>query len=157
MKFQLIMEELTEASYEQFNALWDNILPSELKRLNAYLDKYGFEVELLDEYYDEDSEIYADSVGIFCRDIQDNASVFPIYINKNEIYKILSEDNLEMDASEIKYAIEGTLWHEAGHGIIDYLAYEYDFDDEEETAEDFAQYKENSDLASALQDWVDAN
>ena len=107
-------------------------LEQELNYLNKWLDKYGFEVELVNDYDFTNKE----AVGMFLGEIQDNASVFPIALNKDYIL-----DYCKDDKEELVYAIRGTLWHEAGHGILNYLEDFYDFDgDEEYWVEDFARY-----------------
>ena len=129
---------------------YNNILQAELKPLNNWLDKYGFEIKLVDDYkFDNDS-----SVGMFLNSEQDNASIFPIALNKNALIngsKELSYDKYSSN-NELTYALRGTLWHEAGHGIFRFLSDIYYLDDldEEETVEEFAEYQEESELFDIL-------
>ena len=123
---------------------YDSIVKAELDNLNKWLDKYGFEAELVSDY-----EFDNDSVGMFLNTIQDNASVFPIALNKDVINNFAKGDK-----EELVYAIRGTLWHEAGHGIYEFLNDVYELDDEEETVEEFARYKEDSYLFDVLQDYM---
>lgn len=134
---------------------FDSITKVELETLNHWLGEYGFEVELitdretLDEI-DWSSQYGDDSVGMFLADIQDNASVFPIALNKEAISR-LSEDK-----EDLIDGIRGTLWHEAGHGIYSFLrdmGYEMP-SDEEECVEDFARYVEYSRLFGILDDYM---
>ena len=135
---------------------YEDVLKQELDRLNNWLDKYGFEVELISDYKFGNRR----AVGMFLNSIQDNASVFPIALNKKYILKYCEEetDNNDDYNYELMYAIRGTLWHEAGHGILNYLEDFYDFEgDEEDWVEDFAEFEESSDLFKMLQDYMKEN
>lgn len=134
---------------------FDSIVKTELDTLNRWLDKYGFEVELitnketLDEI-DWSIQYGDDAVGMFLQDLQDNASVFPIALNREAIEKITKEEDLDL-----RDGIEGTLWHEAGHGIYRFLEDIIDMpEDEEDCVEEFARYKENSELFDILQEYM---
>ena len=88
MRFKLF--ENSEGSYEK-------IVLDTLSKLNNFLDNYGFEVELVSDY-----EFDNDCVGMFLNSMQDDASVFPIALNKfardycdnylddNELFAILN-------------------------------------------------------------------
>ena len=124
---------------------YENIVKIELNNLNKWLDDYGFEVELVNDY-----KFNTDDVGMFLGEIQDNASMFPIALNKNQILNLCEKYDILLDD-----AILGTLWHEAGHGIYRYLQDFYDLDeDEEEVVEEFAREQEDSYLFKALQDYM---
>ena len=87
---------------------------------------------------------------MFLQDIQDNASVFPIALNKDVILKLCQLHNLDL-----KYAIKDTLWHEAGHGIYRFLSDLYNMPkDEEECVEEFARDKEDSILFRILDSYM---
>ena len=115
------------------------------KTWRNWLEKYGFDFEIINEYEFED-----DSVGMFLGDMQDNASVFPIALNKDLILELCQEQGYDLGES-----IEGTLLHEIGHGLYRYLADFYEMpDDEEDCVEEFARYKNDSDLFHILEDYM---
>lgn len=124
---------------------YEDVLKDELDYLNKWLDKYGFEVKLVNDY-----KFNTNDVGMFLGDIQDNASIFPIALNKKYILKLCEKGGILLDD-----AIEGTLWHEAGHGIYRFLQDLYELDeDEEDVVEEFARYREDSYLFKVLQDYM---
>lgn len=142
--------ELVEGVSKEF----DSITKTELEYLNKWLDKYGFEVELITDKetlddIDWSSQYGDDAVGMFLADIQDNASVFPIALNKKVISKLCK------DKDDLIRGIKGTLWHEAGHGIYRFLEDVMDMpEDEEDCVEEFARYREVSELFDILQDYM---
>ena len=144
-----LKESLNESKDE-----FDSIVDNELKELNKWLDKYGCEVELVNDKeilddIDWSSQYGEDAVGMFLRSIQDNASVFPIALNKKVI------DNLCKDKYDLIRCIKTTLWHEAGHGIYDFLSDIYEMpDNEEDCVEEFARHKELSDLYDILKAYM---
>ena len=132
---------------------YDSIVKTELDALNKWLDDYGFEVELVNDYNFGRKK----SVGMFLNSIQDNASVFPIALNKKILIDFAKEESYDEYSyrDELMYGIRGTLWHEAGHGIYGYLEDFYEMpEDEEECVEEFARYGESSELFDILQDYM---
>ena len=125
MRFRLVEEFTQEEKYNK-------ILKNETNNINRWLDKYGFEIDVIDDLDLGDID-WEDNVGVFLNSIQDNASIFPIALNKKEILNYC-KDNI----TELTYAIRGTLWHELGHGIFNFLNDVYNLDDldEEETVEE---------------------
>lgn len=117
MRFKLF--ENSEGSYEK-------IVLDALSKLNNFLDNYGFEIELVSDY-----EFDNDCVGMFLNSMQDDASVFPIALNKDAILKY--GDDVYLD-------VKSTLAHEVGHGLFEFLNGVYDLDDydEEDLVEEFA-------------------
>lgn len=119
---------------------FDEIASAELKELNKFLDNYGFEAELITDYDFENN----DAIGMFLNSEQDDASVFPIALNKKSIIstteEIVKETPFANYDSELYLSIKSTLAHEVGHGIFEYLNDIYDLDeyDEEEIVEEFA-------------------
>lgn len=133
MKFLL---ENSQTELEQFAQKCHRIAHSVSNNINKYLDTYGFEVEYVSEYEDflDEMEGY---VGLFLASIQDIASVFPMTLNIPFLFNYFSGKS--HIGAELDWAIESTLWHEAGHGIVAYLSDFYDFDwDEEDVVEEFA-------------------
>ena len=124
------INSLTERCHltESLDSDYDTLVKMSIENINKFLDDFGFEVELVD--YDFDTN----SLGMFLNSIQDNASVFPIALNKEAIL-----NNVE-DNSELNLAIDTTVAHEAGHGIFNYLEDFYDLEDanEEDVVEEFA-------------------
>lgn len=141
---------------------FDSIVKTELDVLNRWLDKYGFEVKLITDKetlddIDWSSQYGDDAVGMFLGEIQDNASIFPIALNKKVISELCKEDSYDEYSyrNELMYGIRGTLWHEAGHGIYRYLEDFYEMpEDEEDCVEEFARYREVSELFDILQDYM---
>ena len=132
---------------------YDRIVKVELDNLNKWLDDYGFEVELVNDYNFGRKK----SVGMFLNSIQDNASVFPIALNKKILVDFAKEESYDEYSfkEELMYGIRSTLWHEAGHGIYGYLEDFYELDeDEEDVVEEFARYQEDSYLFDVLQDYM---
>ena len=133
---------------------FDSIVEIELSTLNAWLDKYGFEAELITdenelENIDWSSQYGEDAIGMFLADIQDNASVFPIALNKKAIKEICK------DRDDLIRGIKTTLWHEAGHGIYNFLADMYEMPENvEDCVEEFARYRESSELFDVLQNYA---
>lgn len=132
------------------NNQYIGIVGTELQVLNKWLDEHGFEIELIDNYNFGNSK----AVGMFLRTEQDDASVFPVALNKDALINgsnELSYDDYSLK-NELTYAIRGTLWHEAGHGIFDFLSDIYYLDDldEEDIVEEFAEYGEDSELFNIL-------
>lgn len=116
--------------------------------------KYGFEIELVTEYDFEGTN----AVGMFLNSEQTDATIFPIAINIPAILETareLSYDEYSFN-NEIAYGFRGTLWHEAGHGIFEYLDSIYDLDDlnEEDVVEEFAEYQEDSELFDILTQYL---
>lgn len=142
--------ELVEGVSNEF----DSIVKTELDVLNRWLDKYGFEVKLITDKetlddIDWSSQYGSDSVGMFLGDIQDNASVFPIALNKKVISKLCK------DKDDLIRGIKGTLCHEAGHGIYRFLEDVMDMpEDEEDCVEEFARYRDVSELFDILQEYM---
>lgn len=127
-------------SNQDLSKYYDEELSRQLSKMDKFLDKYGFEVEVVD---DEDclQELKDEDVaGMFFNSIQDNASVFPIGLNKDMICK--ESEN----TTDVYYGIVGTLAHEVGHGIFGYCNDMLDLDDldEEKVVEEFAEdYEDN--------------
>lgn len=110
---------------------FDRIANYYLKEINKFLDNYGFEANFVDYKFENDA------AGMFVGEEQDDASVFPIALNK----KIIIEYG-----EDLSYDIESTIAHEVGHGIFRYLNDIYDLDEynEEDIVEDFARdYSDN--------------
>ena len=129
---------------------YDALVNIEINNLNKWLSKYGFEVELITDEDVLDDIDWENSVAMFLGEYQDNASVFPIALNKDYIL-----NNCE-DKQDLVYGIRGSIWHEAGHGIFRYLNDFYNLDDldEEEVVEDFAKYQEDSELFNILTQYI---
>ncbi len=133
MKF---LFEDSQTEQEQFAQKCHRIARSVSNNINKYLDAYGFEVEYISEYEDFLDEM-EDCVGLFLASTQGIASVFPMTLNIPFLFEYFSGKS--HIGAELDWAIESTLWHEAGHGIVSYLSDFYDFDwDEEEVVEEFA-------------------
>lgn len=133
---------------------YQHILDVEHMNLTNWLRKYGFEIELITEYDFKGSNV----VGMFLNSEQTDAHVFPIAINIPAILETareLSYDEYSFN-NEIAYGFRGTLWHEAGHGIFEYLDSIYDLDDlnEEDVVEEFAEYQEDSELFDILTQYI---
>ena len=149
--FDIVGEHSNELEEDySFKDDYGDLVSIELQSLNDFLDKYGFEVELIEDADILDDIDWENSVGMFLNSIQDDASVFPIALNKDYIL-----NNVD-DKTDLVYAIRGTLWHEAGHGIFNYLEDMYDLSalGEEEVVEEFARYMEDSELYDILQQYV---
>ena len=139
--------------------IFDSITKQELNKINNWLDKYGFEIELItdSDVIDWSNDDCKDSVGMFLGDIQDNASVFPVALNRKAIEEYCKENSSDDSSynNELIYGIRGTLWHEAGHGIYDYLSEFYEMpEDVEKCVEEFARNVEHSELFEILQDYM---
>ena len=147
-------KQFLESLDTSLNDEYDSIVKTELDALNKWLDEYGFEAKLITneeelDYVDWSSQYGSEAVGMFLQDLQDNASVFPIALNKKVISKLCK------DKYDLIRGIKGTLWHEAGHGIYRYLEDIIDMpEDEEDCVEKFARYRENSELFDILQDYM---
>ena len=151
-KFDKNNDDINESQQVNFDIdkTYNNIVDVEVNKLNEFLEHYGFEIELVNGYEFED-----DSVGMFLNSMQDNASVFPIALNKNAILEYSEEDVMELT-----YAIRGTLTHEVGHGLFEFLNDVYDLDDldEEKTVEEFARdyedgFLQDNELMKVLQQY----
>ena len=134
---------------------YESLVEASIKNINDFLDEYGFEVELVEDYEPEDYE--QDALGLFLNSIQDNASTFPIWLNKEAI--INGSKEFEYDGLDI--AIMTTIAHEVGHGIFNYLEdfYELDRSEEEDMVEEFARDYYDNNLADdtlykILQDYM---
>lgn len=105
---------------------FDTLAKNHINNVNQWLSKFGFEAELITDYNFEGNNC----VGMFLNSEQDNASVFPIALNKE---LILQESN------DLDYDIKSTIAHEVGHGIFEFLNDIYDLDDlnEEYIVEEF--------------------
>ena len=81
--------------------------------------------------YVKDYEFQNDSVGMFLNSLQDDASVFPIALNKQSIKE---------NGYDLRMDIKSTIAHEVGHGLFQYLNEMLDLDelDEEIVVEEFA-------------------
>lgn len=114
--------KLEESKKDRFTTVVEN----EFNEINKFLYRFGFETEYVKDY-----EFKNDSVGMFLNSLQDDASVFPIALNKQSIKA--NGDDLRMD-------IKSTIAHEVGHGLFQYLndVFELDELDEEEVVEEFA-------------------
>lgn len=121
-------EELEENDLDKE---FDKIANYYLKEINKFLDNYGFEANLVDYKFENDA------AGMFVGEEQDNASIFPIALNKKSIIEY---------GYDLDYDVETTIAHEVGHGIFRYLNDIYDLDEynEEDIVEDFARdYSDN--------------
>ena len=106
-----------------------------ISQIESKLSAYGFEIDLVTDYEDYDE----DFVGMFLASEQTEAKVFPIVVNPKVVYDYAESNGHNNNHDFIVWAIESTLWHEVGHGIVAYLSDMYDFDwDEEEVVEEFA-------------------
>ena len=105
---------------------FDEIAKSHINKINQWLDQYGFEAELVEDYDFGGNN----SVGMFLASEQDNASVFPIALNKELILK---------ESDDLDYDIKSTIAHEVGHGIFNFLndIYELDNLNDEYIVEEF--------------------
>ncbi len=122
---------------ESLDSDYDSLVKMSINNMNKFLDDFGFEVKLVD-----DCEFETDALGVFLNNIQDNASVFPIALNKDAIIKGSEKYDVELDT-----AILTTVAHEVGHGIFEYLEDFYDLEeaDEESVVEEFARdYYDNN-------------
>ena len=131
-------EESDNLSYDKFEqSVYDcaNVIVEQIT--SSFLDKYGFEIDLITDY--EDYDIDEHCVGLFLSSEQDDASVFPIVLNPKAMYNALLDISDTIERRDIVGAVKSTLWHEVGHGIVSYLSEVFDFDwDEEEVVEEFA-------------------
>lgn len=122
---------------ESLEGDYDSLVKMSIDNVNKFLNDFGFEVELITDY-DFDS----DALGMFLNSVQDNASVFPIALNKDAIIKGSEEYDVDLDTS-----ILTTVAHEVGHGLFGYLEDFYDLEDanEEDVVEEFARdYYDNN-------------
>ena len=109
---------------DKFSKHITSLINSQIQSINKKLDKYGFEVMYIDDYEFEPDDGW---IAVFCNEIQDNASEFPMSINTEYLYKqCLNDDYMFYD---LRYHIEKSIWHEIGHGIQNYLYPDYDYTD----------------------------
>ena len=129
---------IDKSEYLKFQSYVESIIDRKMKVVNRELDKFGFEVEYIDDYdFTEDDQW----IGVFYNEIQNAADVFPIAINIPFLYRECKKDKYLKD--DLPYHIEKTIWHEAGHGIFEYLYDVFDLEDldEEEVVEEYASYQ----------------
>ena len=132
------IKELTEKYHltESLDSDYDALVKMSIENMNKFLDEFGFEVELVDYDFKEDA------LGMFVNSAQDNASVFPIALNKELIIGKSDEYEVDLDT-----AILTTIAHEVGHGLFEYLEDFYDLENanEEDVVEEFARdYYDNN-------------
>lgn len=153
-------EKSDNLSYDKFEqSVFDcaNVIVEQIT--SSFLDKYGFEIDLITDY--EDYDIDEHCVGMFLSSEQDDASVFPIVLNPKAMYNALLDISDTIEHRDIVGAVKSTLWHEVGHGIVSYLSDVFDFDwDEEEVVEEFAIQmcdtgRADCDLTDALKEFED--
>lgn len=121
---------------ESLESDYESLVKMSIDNMNKFLDEFGFEVELVDYDFKEDA------LGMFVNSVQDNASVFPIALNKELIINKSDEYEVDLDT-----AILTTIAHEVGHGLFEYLEDFYDLEDanEEDVVEEFARdYYDNN-------------
>lgn len=136
--------KITDVRFDNY----DSIVNANINQMNTFLNKYGFKVNWVKDY-----KFNTDDVGMFIGSEQDNASVFPIALNK----KLLITESEDLD-----YDIKCTIAHEVGHGIFNFLNDVYDLDDlnEEYIVEEFGlDYAmgiyEGNDLMNILEDYME--
>ena len=129
---------IDKSEYLKFQSYVESIIDRKMKIVNRELDRFGFEVEYIDDYDFTDNDQW---IGVFYNEIQDAADVFPIAINIPFLYKECKKDKYLKD--DLPYHIEKTIWHEAGHGIFEYLYDVFDLEDldEEKVVEEYASYQ----------------
>lgn len=149
--------DLTE-SREDLEKYYDEELFRQIDSINKFLGGYGFEVELVTDEDCLQELVDEDIAGMFFSSIQDNASVFPIGLNK----KMICDES--ENTTDVYYGIVGTLSHEVGHGIFRYCNDILDLDDldEEEVVEEFARdyednYLEQNELMNILKQVQEEN
>lgn len=99
---------------------WDNVLTKEIESVNKWLKKYGLTCKHNDKY--KWSPWYDGAFGVYQRGSARKGTI-RIALNPTEFQKyfacengVLDEDNEE----ELYFAARVTIWHEIGHGMIDY-------------------------------------
>ena len=129
---------IDKSEYLKFQSYVESIIDRKIKIVNKELDKFGFEVEYIDDYDFNENDQW---IGVFYNEIQDAADVFPIAINIPFLYRECKKDKYLKD--DLPYHIEKTIWHEVGHGIFEYLYDVFDLEDldEEEVVEEYASYQ----------------
>ena len=132
------VSNIDKSEYLKFQSYVESIIDRKIKIVNRELDKFGFEVEYIDDYDFTENDQW---IGVFYNEIQDAADVFPIAINIPFLYRECKKDKYLKD--DLPYHIEKTIWHEVGHGIFEYLYDVFDLEDldEEKVVEEYASYQ----------------
>lgn len=166
MRFKQIISEAIDMAIAQ---KW---IDEELERGNKFLSQYGLSVVFNPKYDFNINRYYRNCVAIYQNNSVKNNGRIRISINFPRIEKSISKEYYEFE-------IRISIWHEIGHGIIQYLKglrrkdtqcgtkifsgkmlkdFKYIIYDEEESVEEFGRkmanpYSDTSYLIDFLQDY----
>lgn len=141
---------LPQAPIHTYGEYFEDKVKTIVEEVNERLAQYGCSVEYVPDYEFED-----DDVGKYLISEQDDARVFPVAISMKAL-----QERLDFDEWDDEILL--TLYHEAAHGMMEYLKCEgYEFDDEERLAEDFAYcqkdgYGFESEVDAAWKEWEES-
>lgn len=89
-------------------------IDEELERGNIFLSQYGLSVVFNPKYDFQRNEYYKNCFAIYQNNSVKNNGRIRISINFPLIEKVISKENYEMETIT-------SIWHEIGHGIVQYL------------------------------------
>lgn len=138
----LSLEENNSAGIN-YSDLYDRLLDDCVDRANEELKWFELSVELVDENDYEPDELFEGTVGIFVASMQTDMHTVPVYINKWSFIQRCQELAIS-DSVNFKRELLLTLYHEAGHALIEKFWADEQLDtdelDEEDAVEEFAHY-----------------
>ena len=87
--------------------------------INNYLSKFGIRAKFNKKY--DFSGYYSDSVGVYQRRSVTRNGCMRFSVNINALKAFAEEDEDIITYDDISDQIELTLWHECGHGLLEWI------------------------------------
>ncbi|MBP3630880.1 MAG: hypothetical protein J6J23_05265 [Clostridia bacterium] len=110
--------------YNIFLNHFNHFVSQTISTANSELKKYGLTVEINEEY-----EFFDDDEWLACYERTSNYiedDIIMIALNREKIYNAMLDLESSEDINEIEIQAIVTIMHEVGHGLVDWLRYQFD-------------------------------